>query len=252
MSELISTADWLVIGAYLVGLILLSLWLSRRQHSRGDYYVAGRDSGPWPIAISVMATQCSTNSILGAPAFVAFSTAGGLIWLQYELAVPLAMIVIMVFLLPLFRSLELISVYEYLERRFDVSTRLLLSGIFQFVRAFATAVTVYGIALVVELITGLSFFWSVVLLGLITVVYDVLGGIRAVMYSDVLQMMILVTVLLLVFGLLTSQAGGIAAMLDVFPDERQVALDFSHHGLGDGHDFSFWPMLLGGIFLYVS
>ncbi len=252
MSELIATADWLVIGVYLLGLILLSLWLSRRQHSRGDYYVAGRDSGPWPIAISVMATQCSTNSILGAPAFVAFSTAGGLIWLQYELAVPLAMIVIMVFLLPMFRRLELISVYEYLERRFDVSTRLLLSGLFQFIRAFATAVTVYGIALVVELITGLSFFWSVVLLGLITVVYDVLGGIRAVMYSDVLQMAILVSVLLLVLVLLASQAGGIMAMLEVFPDERQTALDFSHHGLGDGHDFAFWPMLLGGIFLYVS
>jgi SSS family solute:Na+ symporter len=252
MSELISTLDWLVIGVYLAGLIGLSLWLSRRQHSRGDYYVAGRDTGPWPIAISVMATQCSTNSILGAPAFVAFSTAGGLIWLQYELAVPLAMIVIMVFLLPLFRNLSLISVYEYLERRFDLSTRLLLSGLFQFVRAFATAVTVYGIALVIELITDLSFFWSVVLLGVITVVYDVLGGIRAVMYSDVLQMIILVTVLILVLVLLISSAGGFAAMMEAFPDDRQTALDFSHHGLGDGQDFAFWPMLLGGLFLYVS
>ena len=104
MSDLISNFDWIVIGVYLASLIALSFWLSTRQHSRGDYYVAGRDTGPWPIAISVMATQCSTNSILGAPAFVAFSAAGGLIWLQYELAVPLAMILIMVFLLPLFRS----------------------------------------------------------------------------------------------------------------------------------------------------
>lgn len=252
MSELISSFDWLVIGVYLAGLIGLSVWLSRRQHSRGDYYVASRDTGPWPIAISVMATQCSTNSILGAPAFVAFSTAGGLIWLQYELAVPLAMILVMVFLLPMFRDLSLISVYEYLERRFDVTTRLLLSGLFQFVRAFATAVTVYGIALVIELITGLSFFWSVVLLGVITVIYDVLGGIRAVMYSDVLQMIILVSVLVLVLVMLVSQAGGVSAMLASFPDERQAAIDFAHHGLGDGHDFAFWPMLFGGLFLYVS
>ena len=85
------------------------------------------------------------------------------------------MIAIMVFML-VFYKLKLISVYDYLERRFDLTTRLLLSGLFQFVRAFATAVTVYSIAIVVELITGLAFFWSVLLLGAITVIYDVLGA----------------------------------------------------------------------------
>ena len=149
MSEAIHPFDWAIIFIYLAGLIGLSVWLSRDQHSRADYYVAGRNTGPWPIAVSIMATQCSSNSILGAPAFVAFAAGGGLIWLQYELAVPLAMIVIMVFLLPMFHQLKLISVYDYLERRFDLKTRLLLSGLFQFVRAFATAVTVYSIAIVV-------------------------------------------------------------------------------------------------------
>jgi SSS family solute:Na+ symporter len=252
MSTLITPLDWVIIGAYLAGLIALSAWLSRSQHSRGDYYVAGRHTGPWPIAISVMATQCSTNSILGAPAFVAFAAGGGMIWLQYELAVPIAMVLVMVFLLPLFRRLQLISVYDYLERRFDLSTRLWLSGLFQFVRAFATAVTVYSISLVVELISGLSFFWSVALLGVITVVYDVLGGIRAVIYSDVLQMVILVAVLVMLFGLLLTSAGGFGELLHKLPAERRTAVDFAHHGLGDGYDFAFWPMLLGGTFLYVS
>lgn len=252
MTEAISTFDWLVIGVYLIGLIALSAWLARSQHSRADYYVAGRNTGPVPIAISVMATQCSSNSILGAPAFVAFAAGGGLVWLQYELAVPLAMIIVMVFLLPLFHDLRLISVYDYLERRFDLKTRLILSGLFQFVRAFATAVTVYSIAIVIELITGLSFLWSVILLGVITVIYDVLGGIRAVIYSDVLQMFILVSVLIALLAILGSMAGGISAMLDSFPSDRQQTLDFSSHGLGDGQDFAFWPMLLGGLFLYVS
>lgn len=252
MTGAITTIDWGIIFGYLAGLIAFSAWLSRRQHSRSDYYVAGRNTGPVPIAISVMATQCSSNSILGAPAFVAFAAGGGLVWLQYELAVPLAMIVIMVVLLPMFHHLKLISVYEYLERRFDLKTRLLLSGLFQFVRAFATAVTVYSIALVIELITGLSFFWSVMLLGTVTVVYDVLGGIRAVIYSDVLQMGILVSVLALLLFLLVDHSGGLSAMLEAFPDDRQNTLDFSHHGLGDGQDFAFWPMLLGGFFLYIS
>ncbi len=199
-----------------------------------------------------MATQCSTNSILGAPAFVAFAAGGGLVWLQYELAVPIAMVLVMVFLLPLFRSLSLISVYDYLERRFDLSTRLWLSGLFQVLRAFATAVTVYSISLVIELISGLPFFWSVMLLGVITVVYDVLGGIRAVIYSDVIQMVILVTVLLLLFATLLQAIGGADQLLAGLPADRRNAVDFAHHGLGDGQDFAFWPMLLGGIFLYVS
>lgn len=248
----ISALDWIIIGGYLAGLIAFGAYLSRRQFRREDYYIAGHDAGPWPIAISTMATQCSTNSILGAPAFVAFSAGGGLLWLQYELAVPLAMIAVMIFLLPMFRQLRLVSVYEYLERRFGIVTRLTLSALFQLVRAFATSVTVYSIAIVIELITGLSFLWAVVLLGAITVIYDVLGGVRAVIYSDVLQMGVLVTVLLFLFALLMSQLGGVADMLAQFPESRRQALDFQHHGLGDGHDYSFWPMLFGGFFLYVS
>lgn len=252
MNSAIQPLDWWVIGIYLVGLIAFSFYLSRKQHSREDYYVGGHNVGPLPIAISTMATQCSTNSILGAPAFVAFASGGGLIWLQYELAVPLAMLAIMIFLLPMFRGLQLISVYEYLERRFDVATRLVLSGLFQLVRAFATAVTVYSISLVVELVSGLSFFWSVVLLGAVTLVYDILGGVRAVIYSDVMQMSILLFLLLLLFALLLDETGGFAGMLSAMPEERLQSLDFSHHGLGDGFTFAFWPMLLGGFFLYVS
>lgn len=252
MSDAIHMLDWWVIGGYLAGLILFSLWLSRRQFSREDYYVGRHGIGPWPIAISTMATQCSTNSILGAPAFVAFAAGGGLVWLQYELAVPLAMIVIMVFLFPVFLRLKLISVYAYLEQRFDLKTRLVLSALFQFVRAFATAVTVYSIAIVVELITGLSFFWSVMIIGVITLVYDTLGGIKGVIYSDVLQLCILTIILLAILFLLLGDLGGLSGIFSTLPVERRQTLDFAAHGLGDGEVFAFWPMLLGGVFLYVS
>jgi len=252
MNSQIATLDWVVIVGYLLGLIAFSAFLGLRQSSRGDYYVADHKMGAVPIAISVMATQCSTNSILGAPAFVAFAVGGGLGWLQYELAVPLAMIVVMTFFLPLFQRLRVISIYEYLERRFDLKTRLLLSGLFQVIRAFATAVTVYGIATVIVLITDLSFFYSVVLLGVVTVLYDVLGGIRAVVYSDVIQMFVLVSVLIFLVVLLSSEAGGPIALLSEFDPQRTQALNFQKHGLGDGEDFAFWPMLIGGFFLYVS
>ncbi|MGQ9427493.1 sodium:solute symporter [Gilvimarinus sp. F26214L] len=252
MNSDIRLVDWLVIGTYLAGLIAYSVYLSRTQHSRADYYLGSHKVGALPIAISTMATQVSTNSILGAPAFVAFASGGGLVWLQYELALPLAMLAIMVFLLPMFHSLRLISVYEYLERRFDLATRLSLSAIFQLVRVFATAVTVYSIGLVIQLITGLSFFWSVMLLGAVTLVYDVFGGVRAVIYSDVIQMVVLFFVLVMLFALLLGDNGGFGAMVAAFPAERLQTLDFANHGLGDGATFAFWPMLFGGFFLYVS
>ncbi len=252
MTQSLSTIDWLVILAYLLFLIGFAWWLSRSQESREDYYVGGRRVGAWPVALSIMATQCSTNSILGAPAFVAFAAGGGLVWLQYELAVPLAMVGLILFMMPLFRHLKLVSVYSYLEQRFDLTTRLSLSGLFLFVRAFATSVTVYSIAIVIDLITGLGFFWSVILLGAFTVIYDVLGGIRGVIYSDVLQLTILVTVLLLLFLQLMESSGGLMTMLDNLEAERRQTLNFSAHGLGDGETFAFWPMLFGGFFLYMS
>lgn len=252
MNPSLSPLDWLVIGVYLVFLVLFALWLARRQRDRSDYYVGGRQIGAWPVAISVMATQCSTNSILGAPAFVAFAAGGGLVWLQYELAVPLAMILLILVVMPLFRQLNLVSVYAYLEGRFDLRTRLLLSALFQFVRAFATAVTVFSIAIVIDLILGIGFFGSVVLLGVFTVVYDVLGGIRGVIYSDVIQMLILVAVLALLLFLLAAEHGGVTGLLEAADPARRQALEFAHHGLGDGQTFAFWPMLCGGLFLYLA
>jgi len=151
---LLAVLDWWVIGSYLLLLLSIGALLSRRQETGADYFVAGRSERPLNIALSVLATQCSTNSILGAPAFVAFAVGGGLVWLQYELAVPLAMIFAMIFVIPVFQRLQLISVYEYLETRFDLSTRLLLSAVFQVLRLLAAAVTIYGVSAMIDLITG--------------------------------------------------------------------------------------------------
>ncbi|MGB1907446.1 MAG: sodium:solute symporter family transporter, partial [Spongiibacter sp.] len=223
MTHNIAWLDWLVIALYCLGLLGMAAALARGQHNREDYYVGGRNLGPWPVGLSIMATQCSTNSILGAPAFVAFAAGGGMVWLQYELAVPLAMIALMLLAMPLFRHRQLVSVYGYLEQRYDLPTRLTLSGLFLFVRAFATAVTVYSIALVIELITGLGFVASVLLLGAFTVVYDVLGGIRGVIYSDVVQLLILVVMLALVLAFLLDAGGGITTLWQSFAPERKNA-----------------------------
>ena len=108
--------DWLVVCGYLMAMLAIAARWRRRQRSRKDYYLGGNAMKPLSLATSTIATQCSTNSLLGAPAFVGFVAGGGMIWLQYELAVPLAMLALMYLLTPIRRSGH-ISAYAYLEER---------------------------------------------------------------------------------------------------------------------------------------
>ena len=204
--------DWSVVAIYLTGMIGLSWHLGRKQADAKDYYLGGNDLSWWSVGISTMATQCSTNSLLGAPAFVITT---GLIWIQYEFALPLAMVFIMIFLIPFYRKLNLVSVYAYQERRFGRSARTTLSVTFQFLRAFATGVTVYGISIVLQSIIGIPFAVSVLILGVVTVVYDMLGGMAAVVISDVIQMVILYLGSALCVVYSVSAVGGVS---EVFTD----------------------------------
>ncbi len=232
-------------------MIALSARLAKGQKNAKDYYLGGNNLKAFPIAISTMATQCSTTSILGAPAFVAFSMSGGLYWLQYELAIPFAMIFLMAFILPFYRNLGIISVYEYLERRFDRRVRVILSIFFQVMRAFAAGVIIYGISIVISYCTGLSFVVAVVLLGVITVVYDFLGGMKAVIVSDVIQMIVLYVSILITIFIAVDLCGGLTATLAAFDDSRKVGTNYLSSGF-DGNSFGFWPMMFGGFFLYIS
>jgi len=242
--------DWGVIFAYLSGLIALSAWLSRGQHNRKDYYLGGNSSSPWAIALSTMATQCSTNSLLGVPAFVAF--AGGLVWLQYELAVPFAMVGLILVLMPVLRSMQLISVYEFIETRFDLKTRLVLSGLFLVLRAFATGVTIYGVGLMIAKVLGVDYLAAVLILMAVTIVYDFLGGMKAVIWSDVIQIILIFGSVIAAVVVALNVNGGWFDTWAAFPEERRPAVDFQGTGLGDGKIYSFWPMLFGGLFLYLA
>ena len=111
-----SDLDWLIVTLYLSGMLALAAWLGRRQRSGTDYFLAGRGMSSGSLAASTLATQCSTNSLLGAPAFVGFTLGGGMVWLQYELAVPLAMAALIVLIVPS-RQMGVISIYEILEQR---------------------------------------------------------------------------------------------------------------------------------------
>ncbi|MEM6937481.1 MAG: sodium:solute symporter [Pseudomonadota bacterium] len=236
--------DWSVMGAYLIGMLALALWIGRSQRSSDDYFLGGQTLSSGSLAASTIATQCSTNSLLGAPAFVGFTVGGGLVWLQYELAVPLAMVALLWLLIPARRSASA-SVYGILETELGRSSRLVASGCFLLFRGVATGVTIYGVSLVLALILEVSYTTAVFLLMAVTIVYDLLGGLRAVVVSDVIQLILLTVTVLISLTLLVDTHG----WEQLFADRTTVLVN--DWGMA-GNSYGFWPMLIGGFFLYTA
>jgi SSS family solute:Na+ symporter len=243
--------DWFIIIVYVCAMIGLSVWIGRSQASHEDYFVGGRNLPWWAVGLSTMATQTSAISFISIPAFVALKSGGGLTWLQYELAVPLAMILVMAFLIPFFRKLKLISVYGYLENRFNPSVRNLVSMIFLISRGLGTGVGVYASAIVLSVCMGIPLWATILIIGVVTIIYDTIGGITAVVYSDVIQMVILISGVILCIAYAAAIVGGFDDIWNTFPLARRNAIDPSV-GLGDSSGVPFWAFLIGGIFLYTS
>ena len=123
---------------------------------------------------------------------MALADHGGMKWLCYEFGVPLGLIVVMMVLAPVLNGRRQISIYEYLEERFDRRVRLLVSLLFQLGRGLATAVSILAGGLILSTALSIPTSWAILVVGAVTLLYDVLGGMRIVVLSDVLQMMIII------------------------------------------------------------
>lgn len=242
--------DYTVIGLYLFILIYMGFKLSG-QSTKSDYFLGGRTLGWKPLTLSVMATQLSAISFVSAPAFVGLREGGGMQWLSYELAVPLAMILILTTVLPVLYRSGVVSIYDYLEQRFGRSSRLFISFVFQFSRAFSTGIMIYAVSLILIATMGITLWQSIVIVGVITLLYSLQGGMKAVVYGDAIQMVIIVlgTIACIYFGL--SNLGGIDGLVTHVDHSRLQAINFTSVGL-DSDGFGFFPMVFGGIVLYAS
>ena len=242
--------DYAIVGIYIVFFLGMGYFFKDNKDSK-DYFLGGRSMGWFPLSLSTMATQLSAISFISAPAFVGLKLGGGMKWLTFEFAVPLAMICIMLFIIPpLFRS-GVVSIYEFVEKRFSASTRLVLSVVFQISRALGTGVMVYTIAIILQAVLDIDYIYTILIISVITIVYSWQGGMKAVVWGDAIQMILLFGGLLvcLVYGWqLVQDAGGLANGFD--PDRLQV-IDMNL-GIGPDQEYGFWPMLIGGFFLYVS
>ena len=242
--------DYTIVILYIVFFLGMGYFFKNNKDST-DYFLGGRSMGWFPLSLSTMATQLSAISFISAPAFVGLKLGGGMKWLTFEFAVPLAMICIMLFVIPpLFRS-GVVSIYEYVERRFSPSTRLILSIVFQISRALGTGVMVYTIAIILQAVLDIDYIYTILIISVITIIYSWQGGMKAVVWGDAIQMILLFGGLLvcLFYGwYLVEEAGGLT---NGFATERLEVIDLNM-GIGPDNEYGLWPMLIGGFFLYVS
>jgi SSS family transporter len=242
--------DYALVIIYLISMILLGR-LFKKSKVSGDYFLGGRQFGWFALCMSAMATQLSVISFVSAPAFVGLRPGGGMKWLSFEFGVPIAMLLVMAIIAPALYRSGVVSIYSFLEKRFNTTTRLLISLAFMFSRSFATGVTVYTVCLILSSLMHLSFTATILIVGVTTVVYSLEGGMKAVVYSEVAQMIIKVLgiIIIVIFGL--KNIGGWDVFQQNLDTSRLQVIDLSNTGF-DGGEYGFWPMLLGGIFLYCS
>lgn len=250
MTFSLAITDYVIVAVYLGTIVGLSAWLALGQSTGREYFLAGRSMRGSTLALSIMANQASAVSLVGAPAFVALREGGGLRWLQYELALPLAMLVLIWLLLPAIRSAPGASIYGYAEARFGISVRRALAASFLLSRGLALGVILYASALVVGPAFNMRTSMAIVVVGLFCVAYTSLGGILADIWSDVVQLAILWLGTIIAGAFILWKNG--AAVLHAIPAERAQTLVVDSVGIGDANSFALAPMLVGGLFLYLS
>ena len=242
--------DYTVIAIYLIGFIAMGYFFKDNKDSK-DYFLGGKSLGWFPLSLSTMATQLSAISFISAPAFVGLKANGGMKWLTFEFAVPLAMIGIMFFIIPPLYKSGIVSIYEYLEQRFSKTTRKIISVVFQISRALGTGVMVFTMALIIQAVVGISFHYTLIIISVVTLIYSYQGGMKAVVWGDAIQMIILFA------GLIICLIVGYSMLKDTgtfngFDQSRLQVIDLDNFGIFSGDEYGFWPMLLGGLFLYLS
>src|SRR5512135_913628 len=242
--------DWLVVVAYLVWIVYTGLSRSRATHEVEGYFLANRSLPWWAVGLSVMATQLSAITLVGG---TGQGYATGLRFVQFYFGLPIAMVLLSLTAVPFFHRARVYTAYEYLERRFDAKTRALASLLFLGSRSLSTGVIIAAPAVILSIILGWNLTITVLAIGMPTAFYTMWGGVQAVTWTDVRQMVVIVSglvaaVVVLVLGLPAHVSMG-QALAIAGSTGRMQALDFS---FDLSQTYTFWSGIIGGLFLMLS
>ena len=242
--------DLAVIAAYLAGITWFGARFRNTQHSLKDYFLGGRNAPWWAIALSIVSAETSTLTVIGTPAL---SFTGNFGFLQVVFGYLLARIVISTLFLPAYFRGEMYTAYQLMDVRFGPRIRKLTAGTFLILRALAEGVRVFAISIVISIVLGTGEMTSIVFIMILTLVYTYEGGMTAVIWTDVVQMV------LYVFGagvslwaLLHQIPGGWSHVVDVAgPLNKFQIFDFRLGPPAEvfARTYSFWGGVIGGCFL---
>jgi SSS family solute:Na+ symporter len=242
--------DWVVVAIY-IGLIVYIGYRTGRGNKGLDDFFLARRSMPWyAIGLSVMATQASAITLVGT---TGQGYVDGMRFIQIYFGLPLAMVILCATLVPFFYHAKVFTAYEYLEKRFDGKTRSLTSFLFLLGRGLSDAVVIYAPSVVLAIVFGIDEKWIILGIGAGATLYTTLGGMRAVMWVEMWQMVIIFVGILfclgsVIFGLPT-EVSLLDAVRIVGATGRTETVDFS---LDPHLTYTFWTGVLGGIFLMLS
>ena len=242
--------DWAVFSFYVVLILLVGLYQSRKSSGVEGYFLGNRSLSWGLIGLSVMATQASAITFIGT---TGQSYGFGMKFVQVYLPQPLVMVVLCVLFVPFFYRRKIYTAYEFLEHRFDARTRSLTSFLFLVSRGLAAGIVLYAPAVVLSVLMGWDERVTVLIIGAVTILYTAAGGITAVIWTDVMQMLLMFggigAALWTLFGELPPQVGVAEVAYIGGIEEMWKSVDLS---LDPRETYTLWSGMVGGFFLALA
>lgn len=234
--------NWIALVGYLAGMLLIGYYFADSEKSTNEYFLGGQNVPWWAAGLSVFATVLSSLTFMALPAKVYASDWTLLLW---NLGGAYIAPIVVFYYLPFFRRLNVTSAYEYLERRFSLIVRLLASANFVLLQIGRMAIVLYLPAMALATISDINVFVCIVLMGLLCTVYVVMGGVEAVIWTDVVQSILLLgSVLLSIVIVISKLNGGVGELLDVaLADDKLKAV----HWTMDPRQPALWVVIFGSM-----
>ncbi len=218
--------NWTILIVYLIANVIMGLMFSKNVNSAEDYYLGSKTIPWWAIGFSVLATYVSAMSFLGGPAW---SYGSGLGVMMIHINYPIVIFIVITLFLPFFYNSGVASIYDYQERRFGKKARSVMSIIFMTTQTLSSAAVLYATALVLGFITGIEINVAIVIITIVALAYTLMGGISAVIWTDVVQSVILMVGAVIIFYFLLSDLPQplMATLSELKADGKMNILDFS-------------------------
>jgi SSS family solute:Na+ symporter len=243
-------ADWAVLIATLLAIVAYGVWKGRRQDRLAQYLLADRQLQWYTVALSVMATQASAITFLSTPGQ---AYTDGMRFVQFYLGLPVAMVILSITAVPIYKRLNVFTAYEYLETRFDNRVRTLTAILFLLQRGLGTAMTLYAPAVIVSLVLGWNIRLTTLVIGVLVIIYTSSGGTKAVSWTQTHQLLIslsgMAVAMIVAISKLPENIGFTDAVRIAGRMDRINIIDFS---FDLSTPYNFWSGLFGGLMVALA